>query len=48
MDMLPICTKDACNGFHKSATTKQFYDEIVTPYFILPDRIRLFFSIISH
>jgi len=26
MDMLPNCTKDACNGFHKSAKKKQFYD----------------------
>jgi len=26
MDMLPNCTNDACNGFHKSATKKQFYD----------------------
>jgi len=28
MDMLPNCTKDACTGFHKSATKKQFYDTI--------------------
>jgi len=28
MDMLPNCTKDACNGFNKSATRKQFYDAI--------------------
>jgi len=24
--MLPNCTKDACDGIHKSATKKQFYD----------------------
>jgi len=29
MDMLPNCTKDACYGFHKSATKKQFYDEVI-------------------
>jgi len=24
MEMISNCTKDACNGFHKSATMKQF------------------------
>jgi len=28
MDMLPNCTKDACNCFYKSSTKKQFYDAI--------------------
>jgi len=27
MDMISNCTKDACNGFHKSAMKKQFYDK---------------------
>jgi len=27
MDMLRNCIKDACNGFHKSATKKQFYEK---------------------
>jgi len=29
MDMLSNCTKDAGNGFHKSATKKQFYDKSI-------------------
>jgi len=28
MEMLPNRIKDACNGFHKSAMKKQFYDDI--------------------